>query len=540
MSSGPRDAGQRWRWVTRSLLLALAVYVALGYDQHTLSNDEPVQHSYGQLLLDWYASGLTDTRAFHYVNLYLYGGFFDLLAAGLERLLPIPVWDLRHLLTGLAGLAGTWAAALTARRLGGERAAALTVLMLALTGAWSGAFFTHTKDVSFACAMTWALYFNTILVSGVAAPAWRAPRWPAVLGWALATGVALGLRVGGVFAVGYLGLSLLLVGFWHGGGWPALQRAWQSLWRPALVALTVVAGVTAVSWPWVFSGPTHLFDAATKFSQFTFALRTLLAGDYLWIADVPRSYLPHYLAVRLPELLLAGLLMGALLLVRRSIRFREHRSMSPGAADPGGAPAHLPLLLAAGFPLLLALATRPALYNGIRHFTFLLPPLAIAAALAWEQAWRAAAVSRQRLWRALLPLLLLVLAADAGLRWWQLHPYQYVAYNHLPGGTAAAQDRYELDYWSDGLREAAASMNSLVALQPPPPGGHYRVAVCAEPLQLMTYLDARFRGTRDWSKADFFVASTSENCDDVVKGPVTLRVSRAGATLVVVKDLRRR
>jgi hypothetical protein len=162
------------------------------------------------------------------------------------------------------------------------------------------------------------------------------------------------------------------------------------------------------------------------------------------------------------------------------------------------------------------------------------------SALAWEQVWQAAVASRQRLWRALLPLLLLGLAADAGLRWWQLHPYQYVAYNHLAGGSAGAQDHYELDYWSDGLREAAAGLNRMVAQRPPPPGAHYRVAVCAEPLQLMTYLDARFRGTRDWSKADFFVATTSENCDEAVPGAVMLRVARAGATLVVVKDLRAR
>jgi hypothetical protein len=85
--------------------------------------------------------------------------------------------------------------------------------------------------------------------------------------------------------------------------------------------------------------------------------------------------------------------------------------------------------------------------------------LAIAAALGWERAWRAAAIRQQRVWRTLLAALLLGLGADAGWRWWQLHPYQYVAYNHGVGGSAGAQDRYELDYWSDGLREAAAGLN---------------------------------------------------------------------------------
>jgi hypothetical protein len=132
----------------------------------------------------------------------------------------------------------------------------------------------------------------------------------------------------------------------------------------------------------------------------------------------------------------------------------------------------------------------------------------------------------------------LLLALPAAWRLAALHPYEYVAYNVIAGGARGAQDRYEMDYWSDGLREAAGLLNDLAAREPPPAGRHYRVAVCAEPLQLVTYLDPRLRGTRDWSKADFFVASTTENCDSAVPGPVSMRIVRAGATLMVVKDLR--
>src|SRR5574337_802125 len=146
----------------------LALYVALAWDQHGISNDEEVQHVYGRLLVEFYASGLKDHAAFAYKNLYLYGGFFDLIAAGLERAIPISVWDLRHLLSagfGLLGLAAVWQ---LGRELGGEawkeRAGLAALVLLALTGAWSGGMFTHTKDVPFATCMTWALYFTTRLL----------------------------------------------------------------------------------------------------------------------------------------------------------------------------------------------------------------------------------------------------------------------------------------------------------------------------------------------------------------------------------------
>ena len=58
-------------WLTRLFWLGLIIWVALTFRQHGISNDEYVQHTYGQMLLDWYSSGFTDQDAFHYRNLYL-------------------------------------------------------------------------------------------------------------------------------------------------------------------------------------------------------------------------------------------------------------------------------------------------------------------------------------------------------------------------------------------------------------------------------------------------------------------------------------
>ncbi|HCU85269.1 MAG TPA: hypothetical protein DGR15_08775, partial [Methylophilus sp.] len=63
-----------YRCLIRFFWLALIIWVALTFRQHGISNDEYVQHTYGQMLLDWYQSGFKDQDAFHYRNLYLYGG----------------------------------------------------------------------------------------------------------------------------------------------------------------------------------------------------------------------------------------------------------------------------------------------------------------------------------------------------------------------------------------------------------------------------------------------------------------------------------
>jgi hypothetical protein len=188
-------------------------------------------------------------------------------------------------------------------------------------------------------------------------------------------------------------------------------------------------------------------------------------------------------------------------------------------------------------PIGIVLLTRPALYNGTRHFTFLVPSLAVFAALGLDR-YFARLVAYPRLQWAHAALLL-VLAADATALLVRLHPYEYVAYNRVSGGLPAAYGHWELDYWNDGLREASRKLNALVEKEDAAnPEQRYLVAICAEPIQAMHYLDHRFVATKDWPSADFFLASTSARCDRAMEGNVVAEVRREGVPLVLVKDRR--
>jgi hypothetical protein len=503
-------------------MAALLLFVAATFDQHGISNDEPVQHTYGRLLLEFYRSGLQDQRAFHYVNLYLYGGLFDIIAAALEPLTDMSVWDLRHLLTAGFGLSAILAAALLGRLLLTPRAGFLAAVLLTLTGAWSGAMFTHTKDIPFGAAMIWAVYFSTRWVMTL-------PRvgWGTVAGTGLAIGAALGLRVGGLFALIYLGCALAFA-LWQQSRSPrdGLQRL-QALAPRLLAAAALAVLLTGLSWPWALMGWHNLYDAATKFSHFSFDMLTMLNGELIKIGSVPRTYLSQYLLVRLPELLLlglgAGVALGAVALGRRRLRAA---TLVP----------FVPVLLAAAFPIAYSLATAPALYNGVRHFSFVLPPLAVVSALGIEQG-----LTRLRPWRSavgLAALVLLAVGADNLLSLLRLHPYEYVAYNHLVGGTAGAFERYEGDYWNDSMREAANLLNHLLRDELGSAPAGFTVAVCAESVQATTYLDPRFRVVRDWPSADFYLSAVQTRCDRAMGGTVIGDVSRDGVPLIVIKDRR--
>ena len=506
------------------LLLLTALFIFLTYDQHGISNDEEVQHVYGRLLLDFHLSGFTDLRAFEYKNLYLYGGFFDLIAAVIERLfLPASgpqVWEMRHLLSavfGLAGLAGTW---LLARRLAGDRAGLVALLVLLLTGAWSGAMFTHTKDVPFATTMVWALYFTVRI-----APRLPNPAWSDRIGLGIALGCAFGLRVGAVFAVFYLAATLCAAAWLAGSD----ARARLAFFARSLVALLPAAVIAlllmGLFWPWSVMSPGNLFKAMTTFSHFAFQLHTILDAEVMNNGDAPAHYLLSYLLVRLPEFFLLGLLLA----LAGGLRLR----------GPHALLCWLPVMLAALFPLGYTLLAAPPLYNGLRHFTFLLPPLAVLSAAGHVGAWQCLARWPRFRLAALGACGLLVASHVQTLV--LLHPYEYVAYNSLAGGLSGAVDRWEQDYWASSLREAATQLNAYVARERAAgqvPQRPYSVAVCAESLQASVWLDPQLVVTRDWWVADFFLAPTHMDCDTALQGTIIGQVERKGVVLAVVRDRR--
>src|ERR1700743_3498276 len=150
----PADIAHRNRWPTRlaarfdpfdiatAVLLAALVALALWtFRDYAISNDEGVQHHYGELILNYCASGFADKSVFNFENLYLYGGLFDIIAIGLSHLIPIDPYDLRHILCALIGIAGIGATAATARTIAGPRAGLLAAIALSVCGVWDGTMF---------------------------------------------------------------------------------------------------------------------------------------------------------------------------------------------------------------------------------------------------------------------------------------------------------------------------------------------------------------------------------------------------------------
>src|SRR6185437_6638404 len=127
------------------LLALLAVVAALTFRDYGLGWDDYTHSQYGDLLLRLYGSGFADDRALSFVNLYKYGGGFDMTAALAAKVLPFDLFETRRLVgaVGLLGLAVTWR---LGRRLGGPAAGLAALVLLAICPLYYGHMFMNAKD----------------------------------------------------------------------------------------------------------------------------------------------------------------------------------------------------------------------------------------------------------------------------------------------------------------------------------------------------------------------------------------------------------
>jgi hypothetical protein len=500
----PQQKARLWDGISLGLLAAIALLVILTFRSYGNGFDAEVQDVYGRQVLAWFTSLGADRSALDYLDLYYYGGLFDLIAALLNLVSPFGHWATRHLLEaffGLAGLLGSWR---LARHLGGPAAGAIALALLALTPSFYGMMFINPKDIPFASLMIWAVYAMTLLVEELPNPSWRRIAW-----FGVAAGLALSMRIGGVLLFAYFGLILL----------GQRRKFGVLLLKAGLPAFCIAWCLMLAAWPWAQVSPIlHPLAAIRHFAGMENNIDTLYFGHEIGRRYHPASYLPVYMLLKLPDILLALLAAGLVpgfLALRRGMAWKM-----------------APLLLAALFPVAYAVVTDPELYDAERHFLFVLPPIAVLAGLAAE--W-----FRQQRWaRSVFATLLAVGGAWQLYQMWLLHPYEYAFFNDLIGGTKGAYGQFETEYWGASLAEASSDLSQFIRSHHLARAKPWLVAVCGKPSQMGDAPHPDLVPTADWKSADFFVSTTRGGCDRRLAGRTIGEVERDGVPFAIVKDMR--
>ncbi|MGY3037343.1 4-amino-4-deoxy-L-arabinose transferase-like glycosyltransferase [Bradyrhizobium sp. USDA 4354] len=511
------------------VLAAVAVIAGLTFRDYGLGWDDYTHAEYADLLLRMFGSGFKDTAALSFANLYMYGGGFDMVAALLHKVIPLELFETRRLVgavVGVIGLAVTWR---LGRRVGGPVAGLAALLLLALCPIFYGHMFMNPKDAPFAVAMIILMLGLVRLVEEYPQPS---PRTILIVG--LGAGLSLGCRVLGGLALVYAVLGFMPLFLEE----LRTEGVRESVRRFALVVYVLLPGlvlgylVMGLIWPWSIMEPGNPFEALTYFSHFfEKPWKEMFDGAIVSVPDMPWSYLPTLFALQLPEVMLV-LMAGAVfstfaMLPRREVPARRKTIL-------------LMLTLAATLPLAIAMLKRPALYNGIRHFVFVIPPMAVLGGVAF--AWAMERLrANHRTWQ---PVVLATFCFGLALslaEMIRLHPYQYTHFNHIAGTVRGADDRFMLDYWGLALKQASDELREqLVERQEVPPSNRkWKVAVCGPQRPAQVALGPDFTIGWDSNAADFAMTLGEFYCKGLT-APVMVEIKRDDVVFARVYDIRGR
>ena len=511
------------------VLGAVALIAGLTFRDYGLGWDDYTHAEYADLLLQMYGSGFKDTGALSFANLYMYGGGFDMTAALLHKIIPLELFETRRLLgaiVGMIGLAVTWR---LGRRVGGPLAGLATLLLLALCPTFYGHMFMNPKDAPFAVAMVVLLMGLVRLAEEYPQPS---PRTILIVG--LGAGLSIGCRILGGLALVYAVIGFLplwIEEFRAQGPREAIHRFAHAVYvlLPGLVFGYLVMGLI---WPWSIMEPGHPFEALTYFSHFfEKPWKEMFDGALVSVPDMPWSYLPTLFALQLPEVLLALLIAGVagtfMILSRANVPGRRKTIL-------------LMLTLAATLPLVIAMVKRPALYNGIRHFIFVIPPMTVLAGVAFARGMDRLGEKRRNWQPAALAIFAFGLLLPLG-EMIRLHPYQYTHFNHIAGTVRSADNYFMLDYWGLALKQASDELREQLTerQEAPPTNRKWKVAVCGPQRPAQVALGPDFTIGWDSHAADFAMTLGEFYCKGLT-APMMVEIKRDDVVFARVYDIRGR
>lgn len=435
------------------LLVANTICGLLVFRHYGLSWDEPLFYDYARALgyayspSAWFSGDFNLERAYgasasDHANR---GPAYILLARQPAAVLESAGLDTAsawHLVNFLTFQLGVYFLYRLARRFMQMPAALAAAALFAWQPLLWGHAFINPKDPPFLVFFLGAVVLGFEMVDQLARPTDIRPSLPAVLIPAVFLGMATSIRVLGPLA----GLLVIVYG---------LARIRPSaLPFASLLVYSITAALTMfITWPYLWPDPVGRFAAVFRFmSENPTQLAVLFNGEIFQAGALPRRYFPMLLGLTLTEpvwfLFAAGLAAGI------------GKQLSASRDRAAGGRSHLAdlwlSLLWFLIPLIYVILRKPPMYDGFRHFLFILPPAFLTAGLGLD--WLFQRI-RSRPLIALLTGLLVVPGISGIVR---LHPFEYTYYNSFTGGTAGAFRTYETDYWLTCYKQAMEDLQEKI------------------------------------------------------------------------------
>jgi hypothetical protein len=510
------------------IIILLAINLIIGlltFRSYGLAWDEPLFYDYGEALKyaytpsNWFSGNFDVTQSFgssgsDHANR---GPAYLLVAmpfVSLWQMLGLDLasaWHLTNFLTFNLGIYLLYR--LASKWMSKESAVAVAAFFTFQPLLWGHAFI-NPKDIPFLAFFLGAVLFGFELIDkwktnsqSTNLPIYQLPITNLLLS-SFFLGIATSIRILGPLAAILVILYALVQGI------KILELIKRpTIWLYAALSLLIMF----LAWPYLWLNPTEKFIEVFVFmSDNPTQLNVLFAGNDYQAGEIPLRYFPVLLSCTLTEptylLIAAGIFLG---FWKSDLKTRLTLYI---------------LMTLFGILAAYIFLKRPAMYDGYRHFLFILPPLFIFAGFAFEALFQWLKQRWQRITSGIAILAFGILPI------FQLHPYQYAYYNNLAGGMDAVFRNYETEYWLTCYREAVLGLNQLAE-----PGT--QLFVRREAYIAAYYANANitvrdFRSEqKEMQSGDYYLVNTRSNEDlkFLRDEPAVIEISRMGATFCVIK-----
>lgn len=292
----------------------------------------------------------------------------------------------------------------------------------------------------------------------------------------------------------------------------SLKKIFSTTFLISIISFIVVALALPVFSNGIVYGFTALLEQS---SDFEFWDRTILFnGNFLTKYQRPQNYLFVWLLISTPIIVMFYWIIGLCITIKDR--------------DKVAAMSFFTVLLNLGIYLIV----KPTIYNGIRHFLFLLPIILLTSLISF---YKTTLILKTK---GYLPLVSVIFAATF-LSIASLHPYEYLYFNEFVGGIKGAAGRFDMDYWGASYKEASIELRNYISVIKTKDQGTEKlpkVYACNIDHAVAYYSHAKYEITQKSQEADYIICDTDNLKIRNYYGKTLFTVVRDGATINTVLD----
>ena len=438
-------------WV---LMLLLAIVLAFLAPRAAVNVDEQLHYPHAKKVVNWYFTFGADESCLNTpkTNLKYYGQSVDNFTALVNRIFKIENEFLtRHYTGALFFWLLLFFSGLLAQRISGSwLVAVFTVLALIFMPRLAGQAFGNLKDIPFATGYMAGLYLIIRFLNELPGPTWKTT---ILLGLAVAFTVSV--RAGGFILFAYLGLSIIIYFVLK----PFYLKQIVST-KPVFVRLLGQGAVILLIgyfggllfWPYALQNVfVHPVESLGIMEHYKVSIRQVFEGKLLWSTQLPWYYLPKWILISTPVVILAGFVIFLWFFFRNVFSKSEglHQKFSEGF-----------ILFAFVFPFIYVIAIDSNLYSGVRQMLFIFPPAAILSVIGIFRFIKLMELKNRKISYVLNGFFFLFLVLPLKHQA-TTFPVDYVYFNSLIGGNKNAWREYEYDYYFHSIKDAAEDLIEL-------------------------------------------------------------------------------